>query len=569
MKHMRKLLALIIAAVMCMAMTVTAFAEQAKANLSVAAVDGHTYTAYQLFVGDLSDGKLSNIKWGADATTSEITYDTDKKVTPDPGELVPADVLDYLATLASRQGSPVPATPAGVAQETANILSGWVKTSGGTVITSTATPVATGYYVVKDAYTDPTADQTTTLSTVVCEVVGPTTITPKAGTTTHTKDVLDINDSDTTLDFTKLEDIDASKWDKTADHDFGDLVPFRLTTKIGSDFAKYDNYYLAVSDTLGNGLALNENSIKVFVDGNEATKGSEPGNYTVSKDGQTFKVEFTKLNAATGAAADKNVVVYYTATLNRDGTNVVIGNDGNPNTSYAEFSNNPNGDQTGKGKTPPETVVVFTYKMDVDKIVKNTAGDDYEAKEGAGFTLYKKYKSEQTDKGANQATALGKTDEFWYAVGPEVSGKTNFEFKGLDDGTYILKETTTPPGFNTMGDLEFNITAQIAEDTGATYGYKITSLSGPTGFAASADGGEFTFTRKKADGNGTEDVTTKIDGTTDELESGEIFGQIINEEGSSLPETGGIGTTIFYVLGAILVVGAGVVLVTRRRMSAN
>lgn len=566
MKQIKRIIAAVVVAVMTMGLFVTtAWAEPTETTIKVTPVEGHTYTAYQLFTGDLAaDGKtLSNIKWGSDAASS-INYKTkdesgeytvDATTAATLGEAVPPAVLEYLESLASK-------TETDPAQATANVIGEWV-TGTGTEITSTGTTVLTGYYVVKDEYTDPAADQTTTLSTFVCEVVGPTTVTPKAGTTEHKKDVLDVNDSTETIDLTNLKGVAEASWVKYADYDFDDKVPFRLTTKIGSDFAKYDSYFLSVHDTLGSGLTLDDSSIEVYVDGVLAEQGTEDGKYQVVKNGQSFEVKFENLNGNEKAAAGKDVVVYYTATLT---DSAQIGNPGTPNESYAEFSNNPNDEQVGTANTPKDKVVVFTYKFDVDKIAKNSNETEYEAKTGAGFTLYKKYASAQTDKGENQAANLGKPDtEFWYAVGAEKKGVTNFVFDGLDDGNYILKETTTPDGYNTMDDLAFTITATITADTDATHGYKITALSGPTGFAASADGGAFTFKRPKADGTGDEDVTTKIDGTTNALVSGEIFGQIINQKGSVLPSTGGIGTTVFYIIGSALVLGAGVLLATKKK----
>ena len=132
-----------------------------------------------------------------------------------------------------------------------------------------------------------------------------------------------------------------------------------------------------------------------------------------------------------------------------------------------------------------------------------------------------------------------------------------------------MVESVTPTGFNTMSPLEFTITSTIEKSEKAKYTYKITELSGPTGYAASADEGAFTFTRQKADGSSTEEVTTKIDGTTNKLVSGEIFGQIVNEKGATLPSTGGIGTTIFHIAGAALVLGAGILLISKKRMNNN
>jgi len=572
MKLFKKLSALLIAMIMVVGMVVPALADDptatddGKVTLSVTSpVEGHTYKYFQLFTGDLSgkdDSKLSNVKWGADvassitykakATETATTFTVDTTISPKAGDPVPQAVLDYLASLASKAATQ-DGTPTAAAQGTADIISAWV-TGDGTVIPAAGVKVDPGYYVVKDQYTDATAEQTTTLSTNIIAVVDDVAITPKAGTTEHEKKVLDVNDTtDTALDLTKLKDVADENWLDSADHDFGDKVPFRLTTTIASDFAKYNEYFLKVSDTLGAGLKLDETSIEVYVDGVKATAGAanaKDGTYNVGVTGQTFTITFAKLNDNANAAAGKKVVVYYTATLDKD--TAVIGNPGNPNTSYAEFSNNPNGNQEGTAKTPEDTVVVFTYKTDVDKIDPEGV-----ALKGAGFTLYKKYKAEVADK-TNAAASLGKTGEFWYAVGDEVKGTdvTNFEFKGIDDGTYMLVETTTPAGYNTIDPITLVVTATHAADEHATYGYAITQLdAGNNDFSAAANGGEVKFTKK--------DKTEKT------LTSGEIYSEIVNNSGTVLPSTGGIGTTIFYVVGAILVIGAGVVLVTRRRMSSN
>lgn len=557
MKAMKKILALVIGMIMVMGITAMA----ADTTLNIKPVTGHSYTGYQLFVGDLSTNKstLSNVKWGADVAASityyekadaqATTFTVAKTITPTAGGEVPQAVLDYVASLASK-------TLTDPAQATANILSAWVAGDGFAVTADNQT-VATGYYIIKDAYTNPNNPQDTTLSTVVAEIVGPTTITPKAGKTEHKKEVLDVNDSNATLNLSNLSGI-ADGWDKTADYDFGDHVPFKLTTTIGSDFAKYTKYYLAVSDTLHDGLKLDKNSIEVYVDGVKATlgnQGAEDGSYYLTTDDQSFKVEFAKLNGNEKAAAGKNVVVYYTATL--DEATAVIGNPGNLNESYAEFSNNPNDDQGGTAETKPDTAVVFTYKTDVDKV--NPQGT---ALGGAGFTLYKKYNTaiEGKTNVAGTTPAGAKSDTFptgeiWYEVKTVATG-TNFEFKGIDDGIYKLVESTTPDGYNTIDPITLEVTATHGADTESVTGYSVSVLdAGNNDFKADAKGGQIKFTKK----NQTEKT----------LASGEIYSEVINNQGSTLPSTGGMGTTIFYIIGAILVIGAGILLVSKKRMSAN
>ena len=220
----------------------------------------------------------------------------------------------------------------------------------------------------------------------------------------------------------------------------------------------------------------------------------------------------------------------YSSTLNDQ---AVLGSTGNPNTMHVTYSNNPNDEQGGEnGKTPDDTVIVFTYKVVANKVTKNPdydpeveGSEQYIPLKGAGFTLYKK-------------NASGK----YVAVGSEVKGDemTTFEWKGLDDGDYKISETTTPAGYNTIADIEFTITAEhdVLSDNPA-----LTSLSG------NATTGELTFTSDTTEGY--------------------LSADVINNAGSTLPETGGIGTTIFYVLGSVLLVGAAILLITKKRMSAE
>lgn len=188
------------------------------------------------------------------------------------------------------------------------------------------------------------------------------------------------------------------------------------------------------------------------------------------------------------------------------------------------YSNNPNdtGDGTTKpkdtGKTPKDTVKVFTYQTIINKLNENN-----EALKGAGFTLYKK------DKDGN-----------WNTVKAISAGEaTRFEFKGLDAGNYKLEETTTPDGYNTIKPIEFTIDAKY--DTEAD-DPQLTKLSG--------------------------DVTSGTAEFSSNLSDGSLTAGIVNRKGSLLPSTGGMGTTILYVVGSILVLAAAVLLITKKRMDA-
>ena len=162
-------------------------------SLNVTGVAGHSYTAYQLFVGDLSEDDqthaktLSNVKWGSDVKTTEITYNTNKTVTPVVGGVVPQDVLDYFGGLNGKSANDN-------AQATADIISAFISDAASG--TGLPAEVSTGYYVIKDTITDTSAAGNSTISTNVVEVVGSTNVQPKASTVTSEKHVDDQNDSD-------------------------------------------------------------------------------------------------------------------------------------------------------------------------------------------------------------------------------------------------------------------------------------------------------------------------------------------------------------------------------------
>ena len=500
MRHARKLASLLLALIMVFALATTAFAAE-NATISAPTGSTRTYDVYQIFTGDLHEGVLSNIKWGKNGTGTE-------------GTAVDQTTLDALAAVNGKSDT-----------EELTVIQTFVNfgsTAIGTVSDSNPLTVLTGYYLIKD--NGPVNDGEA-YSLYVVQVVGPTTISPKVGTTTSDKKVKDTNDSaaNSTTD-----------WQDSADYDIGDAVPFKLSATIAQDYANYTHgYKLTFHDKEDTGLTFDASSVKVYVDGKEITSGFTVVTENLDDD-CTFEVRFANLKDIASVKAGSIISVEYTSTLNNQ---AVIGSAGNKNTSHVTYTNNPNDEQAGEnGKTPDDVVIVFTYKTIVNKVTKNPAydaskdtektGTDSDGNEeftplkGAGFTLYKK-------------NASGTYD----AVGSELKGKdmTTFTWSGLDDGDYKLVETTTPSGYNTIPDIEFTITAthDVSSDNPT-----LISLSG---------GDKFTGV----------------------ISTGVVSANIENQSGAQLPSTGGIGTTIFYVLGSILVIGAAVLLVTKKRMSTK
>lgn len=500
MKHTKKLASLLLALVMVFALATTAFAAE---DTTISAPEGsnRTYDVYQIFTGDLHEGVLSNIKWGKNGTGTV-------------GKAVDQTILDALAAVNSKSDTEKLA----VIQTYVNFDS----TAIGTVSDSNPLTVPTGYYLIKD--NGPVNDGEA-YSLYVVQVVGPTTISPKVGTTTSDKKVKDTNDS--TANST-------TDWQDSADYDIGDAVPFKLSATIAQDYANYTHdYKLTFHDKEDTGLSFNKDSVKVYVDGTLITTGYEVVTEGLTG-GCTFEVRFANLKDIASVHVGSVISVEYTSTLNNQ---AVIGSTGNKNTSHVTYTNNPNDKQAGEnGKTPDDVVIVFTYQTIVNKVTKNPAYDaskdtgktgtdsdgnkEFISLKGAGFTLHKK-------------NAYGA----YKAVGSELKGEdmTTFTWSGLDDGDYKLVETTTPSGYNTIPDIEFTITA--THDA---------SSDNPT--LISLNGG---------------------DKFTGEISTGVVSANIENQSGAQLPSTGGIGTTIFYVLGSVLVIGAAVLLVTKKRMSTK
>ena len=519
MKMLKKLFAFVAAFAMLLALPTTVLAEET--HTITAPDNGHTYEIYQIFTGDLAtDGTLSNVKWGQNGTLK-----VNEKETAKVGEAVPESVLNSLTD------STLDTDAKKLAQikNYAN-LTNPVATIG--KISATEKTVtwdgADGYYLIKDK--DGTVTGTDSYTLYLVKVAGNVTITPKSDVPTFEKKVKDTNDSTG----------ETSEWQDSADYDINDEVSFQLTGTVASNYADYSTYYFAFHDVEETGLTFKEITSVYVQNGDEKTtidssayelvKNTDmtsDGNARIT-DGCTFEIVFKNLKEITAVTGGSKIVVEYTSTLN---DKAVVGNQGNVNKAKLEFSNNPNDAQGGEtGTTPDDKVIVFTYKTVINKVAKNSDGE-FEPLDGAEFTLEKKVKDSDAKDGSKWVSI---------AVVKNTEG-TTFTFNGLDDGTYRLTETDTPSGYNTIEPIEFTITAEhevLADDP------KLTNMSV----------------------DGTDVFTVDIDsGKT--TPAGSLTADIENKKGTILPSTGGIGTTVFYVTGAILMLGAGVLLVSRKRVS--
>lgn len=487
--------------------------------------ENYTYVAYQIFDGDLSDDgtTLSNITFGTALSATDRTDLISYYSGSDGGSVL--DGTDYtqdaagLAAALADKKIDAAAFAAKVASYT--LTEAGTSSYSSTNSNYTISVTDAGYYLVKNTEV-PSGNYA--YSSYILEVVESVTVSPKNTTVpTPGKTVTETNDSSS----------DSSTTGNVADYDVGDNVPFTLTAIMSEDYDDYTVYKLTFHDTLSTGLTFNYD-VKVYVDETEVLETGKNGtedvtNYTVNytsgeaqTDGCTFEVVFTNTNSLYNASGDKITVaansvikVTYTAKLTSE---AVYGE--TTNKVKLTYSNNPNetdGSTTGTSEEP--VVYVYDFTLTVSKV-----DDSNNALTGAGFTLYKLDATSGEYKEYNNTYASASTG-------------SSFTFSGLDAGTYKLVETTTPDGYNTAGDIVFVVKAEYGTDG------KITGL-------------------KVYDSDGTTELTT----FTATYSTGVIETTVENNKGSNIPSTGGIGTTIFYVVGAILVLGAGVVLITRKRM---
>lgn len=568
MKTLKKFLAVALALALCALCAVPALAANDPAHVPVPGetVDpnatynltlsnpqaGHEYEVYQLLTGVPSFEKdawtLSNPAYGKDTNW-------------DNGGKSVADTMEQLTAMQSNS-SEINTFVAGLP------FNEMVAFKTGTVATDAPLTweVPGGYYVIRDvtAVTDENKDEA--LSAIMVTVVGAVSVNTKTTTTTSEKKV----------DASTGEGANPD-WKDAAQKEVGKEFKFRLTAKVSTkDLDKYTTeiggkggfYKLVFNDTMSAGLDFVKfDTFKVLKTDGATANGTDvvgsditsvvPANnqfsVTVPNLFDTIGKETTGWNDYKDTDGNIVVELIYIAKLNSKAVVYPEVIDGKPNWNdfTLNFSRDPSTrDDKDLGETPKDEVYVYTFKIDATKVKGDT--NPAEPLAGAGFKLYKadsadavtdttpamKFKLETEGQNAGKyvvSNAEGAVEEVFSA---EETG--TFNFAGLEAGTYVLVETTTPAGYNTMAPMVITITATVdgANNTpSATVSQSATQGGDPV----------------------TPDTTTE----------GIFKFQVVNNKGSILPSTGGIGTTIFYLVGGALVIGAGVLLFTKKRMHSK
>ena len=517
-KTIQKLMAALLAVAMVCAMAIPAFADTESIS------EHHSFKAFQIFKGNVNDAsEISNVEWGSCIH----------------------DYHDFLAKLKKDPTLSTPFQDADSLQKVLAVISTWHESDDNSIAfarfvchylypTADADPQpfiptsgdvvqipndGAGYYLIVDTTDFSSGDDYHACNSFLLNVTQAPwnlPITPKVEKPSVKKEVYDNQDGTS----------NKAGFSSSADHAINEKFQFKLTATLPASndndhaYDYYEKYTVTFHDTLSEGITF-DNWDTVVINNGGADIPIPAKNYHSDASNQdlTLSIENVKTCVANlDLNAGATITVTYTAHLNEKAF-VNTANDAtdNKNSVYLTYSNNPK-NNTSLGKTPKSEVCVYTYQLNNTKRAESAEGAPLS---DVGFCLY-------SDKDYKTEVALYKEGDFYFpikdatdknAVKEMYSDKDGkFNIKGLDAGTYYLKETTPPAGYSACDIPPVTIKATHTEER--------VCLDGST-------------------------LSTTI---------------INNKSGITLPSTGGMGTTLFYVIGGGLMVAAIVLLVTKKRM---
>ena len=579
----------------------------------------HTYTAYPIFAGTVNGTGLTVTGWATNYDSASLLADTTFTGIVISGEnTVGTELAKFTSPTAAQVAKIIETIPASSLDTLANVLYAHKGTVASQVLSTNSedkTTLDAGYYVIDDAYeakdsSKVTNDATSKFMLKVSSSEDVKIIPKKSYPSVIKKVEENVKTPTGTVSETAFTSSVTGKYNDVADYNIGDAVPFKLYGSMPATLGDYACYYYLFTDTLGTEFnqpetvtvtvgnktltfTLTDSATgtgKVYTlpekdqlawkyDATDATKVAKvhttDGNCRVKWDAGEHKlyVAFEDIKAYDGVTKDTIVTVAYTAVLNETAK---IGLPGQVNTIDLTYTNNPNfeykpdtdtpntpdlpetpdkpGTPPETPNTPPETpekpdtpgtpdvptdktpedkVIVFTYEIDLTKV-------DATTKEKLTTAEFNLKKGEAVIKLKDNGNGI-------YTVDPTATNTTIkstnggvFKIIGLDDATYTLVETKQPDGYpssivGTATSLELK--------------------------ATTANNQSWAFTPS--------DALTKLelnDVENDKTNHGVAEAEITNDKATTLPSTGGMGTVLFYTVGGVLVIGAGVVLVTKKRM---
>lgn len=526
-KVIKKLLAALLAVAMVCAMAVPAFAGT-EGDIT----KWHSFSAFQIFTGDVTgneikDFKISNVEWGSNIADDAAAF---------LDQLKSADTIGPLFAYANS------------ARDVLEVISQWHDSDANSIAfarfvchylypDANAKPKPAveggggsdhihfdkaGYYLVVDTTPFNHGDFDHAYNSFLLMVTRDNwnvPITPKAEKPSVKKEVFD--------NFDNQDGTSTGVFGSSADHAINEKFQFKLTATLPAStdhaYDYYDTYAVCFKDTLSEGITYDKlDSVVINSNGHTYDITNDTSKYTITESQNSFVVKIPDVKTC-AEGLDLNdgatITVTYTAHLNDKAyVNTRSGSTENKNSVQLQYSNNPRPGEYW-GTTPKSEVRVYTYQLNNTKLAENEHGAPLK---DVGFCLY-------SDEACAHKVELYKEGDFYFPIKDATDKKAveemysdkdgKFNIKGLDAGTYYLKETTPPKDYNACADKEIVISA-------------------------------------------THDVNHV------ELDSSKLSTTIINKKagGITLPSTGGIGTTIFYVVGGGLMVAAIVLLVTKKRM---
>ena len=561
MKTIKRISCLLLALALMMALSVTAFAEGDTGSITIndatnVSVAGKTFKAYKIL--DVKSYTTDTVVYTVPEAMKSF-YQTRYKLSGSEADF-DAQVVEKIRNedelFAFAADALAAAKAAGVTPGTA--------TAAADAKSVTIDNLPLGYYVVEDEGT------AAPISALILDTTNPdVTLKIKADMPKIDKKIDGAHDTDVST----TGDVE---YNNAA---IGDKVPYKVSSTV-PDMTGYTRYYFVVNDTLSKGLSFN-NDVAITVGNKTLVKDTDFTVVSTVNDDGTTSVEivfknFIQYKTQTGA----DILITYSATVDED---AVIGPAGNPNKVILTYSNNPNVADEGTpgnpdkpttgspvGDTPEK--VTRTYVTDLEIIKVDQDGNRLT---GAEFKL----------EGTKLNTVLVSTDVY--------TENENGTYWKLKDGSYTtddpaaegmdltkyentaVKYTKTVETNTITKAQNVSYTGTVGSDgvlrfEGLSAGeYTITEIKAPDGYNLLKDSIKVTIGWTAPASGKTECTWSYTWGNTADTSSNSNTVTVKNQAGTELPSTGSIGTTIFYVLGSVLLVGAAVLLITKKRMSAE